>query len=81
MDDEGIAIGFTGHPGDGDGDAGPRRSSRPAYSSSVTVGGVLVMASTYSSTSRSNRVNASDSRRRGTWLALARSRFLPNTWK
>jgi hypothetical protein len=41
----------------------------------VWVGGVLVMASAYSSTSRSSGVNTSDSRQRGTWLAFARSRF------
>jgi hypothetical protein len=55
--------------------AGPSRSRRPADSSSVTVVGVLVMASAYSSTSRSSGVNTSDSRHRGTWLALARSRL------
>lgn len=61
--------------------AGPSRSSRPAYSSSVTVGGVLVMASAYSSTSRSSGVNTADSRQRGPWLALAMSRFWFNAWK
>src|SRR3977135_4238186 len=55
--------------------AGPSRSSSRADSSSVTVGGVFVMASAYPSTSRSSAVNTSDSRQRGTWLALARSRF------
>ena len=55
--------------------AGPSRSSRLADSSSVTVGGVSVMASAYSSTSRSSGVNTSDSRQRGTWLALTRSRL------
>src|SRR5580704_8673296 len=61
--------------------AGPSRSSRPADSSSVTVGGVFVMASAYSSTSRSSRVNTSDSRQRGTWLALDRSSFWFCAWK
>ena len=56
--------------------AGLSRSSRLADSSSVTVVGVLVMDSAYSSTSRSSGVNTSDSPQRGTWLALARSRFL-----
>src|ERR1700739_1719312 len=55
--------------------AGPSRSSRRAYNSSATVVGVLVMASAYSSTSRSSGVNTSDSRQRGTRLALARSRL------
>src|SRR5258708_23436627 len=51
--------------------AGPSRSSRLADSSSVTVGGVLVMASAYSSTFRSSGVNSADSRPRRTGLALA----------
>src|SRR6185312_11074857 len=51
--------------------AGPSRSSRRADSSSVTVGEVFVMASTYSSVSRSSAVNTSDSRQRVTRLALA----------
>src|SRR6266567_2837052 len=55
--------------------AGPSRSSRSADSSSVTVGGVFVMTSAYSKSSRSSGVNTSDFRQRGTWLALARSRF------
>ena len=50
-------------------------------SGSVTVGGVLVMASAYSSTFCSSGVNSSDSRQRGTWLALARSRFWFSAWK
>ncbi|MFJ9293876.1 hypothetical protein [Streptomyces asoensis] len=60
MDDEGI---------------GRDGSSRLADSSSVTVGGVFVMASEYSSTSRSSGVNTVDARQSGTWLALSRSRF------
>src|SRR2546423_614565 len=40
--------------------AGPSCSSSRADSSSVTVGGVFVMASAYSSTSRSRGVNSSD---------------------
>ena len=47
----------------------------------VTVVGVFVMASAYSITSRSSGVNTSDSRQRGTWLALARSRFSFCAWK
>ena len=61
--------------------AGPSCSSSRADSSSVTVGGVFVIASAYSSTSRSSGVNTSDSRQRGTWLALARSRFSFCAWK
>lgn len=61
--------------------AGPTRSSRPAYSSSVTVGGVFVMASAYSITSRSSGVKSSDSRQRGTWLAFFRSRSSFCAWK
>ncbi len=60
--------------------AGPSRSSRSADSSSVTVGGVFVMASAYSSTSRSSGVNTSDFRQPGTWRALARSRFWFSEW-
>ena len=45
-----------------------QRSSRRADSSSVTVGGVVVIASAYSITSRSRGVNTSDSRQRGTEL-------------
>jgi hypothetical protein len=60
---------------------GPSRSSRRADSSSVTVGGVFVMASAYSSTSSYSGVNTSDSRQRGTWLALVMSRFWFCAWK
>ena len=42
--------------------AGPSWSSDRSESSSVTAGGVFVVASTYSSTSRSSDVNTSDSR-------------------
>src|SRR5690606_3711239 len=61
--------------------AGPSASSRRADSASVTVGGVLVMASAYSSTSRSRGVKASDERHRGTSLALASSSFSLCTMK
>ncbi|WP_456115282.1 hypothetical protein [Streptomyces beihaiensis] len=47
--------------------AGPSRSSRLACSSSVTVGGVSVIASAYSITYRSSGVKTSASRQRGTW--------------
>ena len=53
----------------------PSWSSNRSDISSVTAGGVWVIASAYSSTSRSSAVNTSDSRQRGTWLALVRSRF------
>ncbi len=56
--------------------AEPSRLSRLADSSSVTVGGVFVMASAYSSTSRSSGVNSSDSRQRGTWLAFCHVQVL-----
>ncbi|UJB44915.1 hypothetical protein [Streptomyces sp. A1-5] len=60
---------------------GPGRSSRLAYIASVTVGGVLVMASAYSNTSRSSGMNTSDSRHRATWLALGRSNVAFYAWK
>ena len=51
----------------------PSLSSNRPNSSSVTRGGVSVIASAYSMTSRSSDVNTSDSRHRGTSLALASS--------
>ena len=58
--------------------AAPSWSSSRADISSVTRGGVSLIASAYSITSRSSDVNAGDSRHRGTWLALASSR--PSSW-
>ena len=60
--------------------ARPRRaaSSSPADISSVTVGGVWLIASAYSMTSRSSGVKTSDSRQRGTSRALASSS--PSLW-
>ncbi len=54
--------------------AAPSCSSSRADSSSVTVGGVRVIASAYSSTSRSSGVNTVESRHRGTSRAFASSR-------
>src|SRR5690606_5147051 len=59
----------------------PSCSSRRADSSSVTSGGVALIASAYSSTSRSSGVNTVDSRQRGIWLALASSSPALWTWK
>src|SRR5580658_878049 len=53
--------------------AGPSAFSSPADSSSVTAGGVSVIASAYSMTSRSSGVKTSDSRHLGTSRALATS--------
>ena len=61
--------------------AGPSAASSRADSSSVTVGGVCVIASAYSSTSRSSGVKTSDSRHRGTSRALVRSSPSFWTWK
>jgi hypothetical protein len=52
----------------------PRSSSSAADISSVTVGGVWLIASAYSISLRSKLVKASDSRQRGTSRALASSR-------
>src|SRR3954454_2480362 len=54
--------------------AAPSWASSRSDSWSVTRGGVSVMASAYSITSRSSGVNTDDSRHLGTWLALASSR-------
>ena len=51
----------------------PSSSSSAADISSVTVGGVWLIASAYSITLRSRGVKASDSRHRGTSRALASS--------
>ena len=51
---------------------------QPADSSSVTVGGVWVIASAYSITSRSSGVNTSDSRHRGTSRAFVHVE--PSLW-
>ena len=56
----------------------PSCSSSRANSSSVTRGGVSLIASAYSMTSRSSEVNTADSRHRGTSLALASSS--PSLW-
>ena len=58
--------------------AGPSAASSLADSSSVTVGGVCVIASAYSMTSRSSGVKTSDSRHRGTSRALVTSS--PSLW-
>src|SRR5262245_16963500 len=54
--------------------AAPRSTRSAADISSVTVGGVWLIASAYSITLRSNGVNAPDFRHRGTSRALASSR-------
>ncbi len=56
----------------------PSCSSSRADSSSVTRGGVSVIASAYSITSRSSGVNTADSRQRGTSLAFTSSS--PSLW-
>ena len=56
----------------------PSWPSRRADRSSVTRGGVSLIASAYSRTSRSSGVNTGDSRHRGTSLALASSS--PSLW-
>ena len=53
----------------------PSWSSNRSDISSVTAGGVWVIASAYSNTSRSSGVNAADSRHRGTSRALSMSSF------
>ena len=52
----------------------PSCSIRWAVISSVTVSGVVLIASAYSRTSRSSGVKTSDSRHRGTSRTFARSR-------
>jgi hypothetical protein len=52
----------------------PSASSSAADISSLTVGGVLLIASAYSIALRSKGVNASESRQRGTSRALPSSR-------
>src|SRR5215203_4329446 len=59
----------------------PSCSSSRAASSSVTVGGVWLIASAYAITSRSSGVKTSDSRHRGTSRAFSRSRFSLCAWK
>src|SRR5215216_2556784 len=61
--------------------AAPSASSSRADKSSVTVGGVWLIASAYAMTSRSSGVNTSDSRHRGTSRAFSRSRFSLCAWK
>src|SRR5262249_16655413 len=56
----------------------PSFLSSRADSSSVTLGGVSLIASEYSMTSRSSGVNTVDSRHRGTSLAFASSS--PSLW-
>src|SRR5215212_9641198 len=56
----------------------PSASNSRADISSVTVGGVWLIASAYSMTSRSSGVKTSDSRQRGTSRALVRSS--PSLW-
>ena len=56
----------------------PSRSSSRVDNASVTVGGVAVMASAYSMTSRSSGVNTGESRHRGTSLAFSSSS--PSLW-
>ena len=59
----------------------PSCSSSRSDISSVTAGGVWVIASAYSITSRSSGVNTLDSRHRGTSRALSTSSFSLWAWK
>ena len=60
---------------------GPSAFSNVADSSSVTDGGVCVIASAYSMTSRSRGVKTSETRQRGTSRALATSSPALWAWK